>query len=128
MNVSWKRTFIWICVSIVMFLIPVTFVFAPFAAMTAVCHLSASVTTTISKKVKPNIPYSIAAVIQALSVTMIYSSDINSSDGNSFLAAGAFMIMIFFVPFLLIMAAVVYFSGKDKDKKEGGHNNEQQHL
>ncbi|MCR4638540.1 hypothetical protein [Ruminococcus sp.] len=124
MKVSWKRTLIWLAAALALLFIPFGFVFGVYAAMVFICYLAASLTITVKKDARPYIPFSIAAVLQAILVTMIYSSDINFSDGNSFLVAGAFMIVLLYVPFLLIMAAVVYFCGKDKDKKEGGHNNE----
>ena len=118
MKISWKRTLIWTGASIVMFAIPITFVFAPFAAMTAVCYLSASVAEAISKNVKPYIPYSIAAVLQVIIVTLWLSSDIDPAKSDGFEVTGALTLIVVYDVFLLIMAAIVYFRGRSSDKKE----------
>ncbi len=121
MKISWKRTLIWTGASIVMFAIPITFVFAPFAAMTAVCYLSASVAETISKNVKPYIPYSIAAVLQAIIVTLWLCSDIDPAKSDGFEVTGALTLIAVYDLFLLIMAAIVYFRGRSSDKKESSY-------
>ena len=118
MKISWKRTLIWTGSSIVMFAIPITFVFAPFAAMTAVCYLSASVAETISKNVKPYIPYSIAAVLQAIIVTLWLCSDIDPARSDGFEVTGALTLIAVYDLFLLVMAAVVYRNGRKEEKNE----------
>jgi hypothetical protein len=118
MKISWKRTLIWTGASIVMFAIPITFVFAPFAAMTAVCYLSASVAETISKNVKSSIPYSIAAVLQAIIVTLWLCSDIDPARSDGFEVTGALTLIAVYDLFLLVMAAVVYRNGRKEEKNE----------
>lgn len=118
MKVSWKRTLIWLAAALVTLFIPMTFIYGIYVAMIAICYLAASIITTVKKSVKPHIPYSIAAVIQAVIVTAICSADIEASDSNTIYAASAFMTFMFFVPFLLIMAAAVYFKGRKKEKEE----------
>ena len=118
MKISWKRTLIWTGSSIVMFAIPITFVFAPFAAMTAVCYLSASVAETISKNVKPYIPYSIAAVLQAIIVTLWLCSDIDPARSDGFEVTGALTLIAVYDLYLLVMAAVVYRNGRKEEKNE----------
>ena len=100
MKISWKRTLIWTGASIVMFAIPFTFVFASFAAMTAVCYISASVTTTVTQRIKPYIPYSIAAVIQAILVTLWLCSDIDPAKSDGFEVTGALTLIAVFDVFL----------------------------
>ena len=126
MKISWKRTLIWLAAALAMLFIPFGFFFGVYAAMVFICYLAASLTITVKKDAKPYIPYSIAAVVQAILITIMSSSDIGSADSNQFLAAGSVMIILFYVPFLLIMAAVVYCSGKKAYtlQNEGGHNNE----
>ena len=114
MKVSWKRTLIWLAAALVTLFIPMTSILGIYMAMIAICYLAASIITTV----KPHIPYSIAAVIQAVIVTAICSADIEASDSNTIYAASAFMTFMFFVPFLLIMAAAVYFKGRKKEKEE----------
>lgn len=126
MKISWKRTLIWLAAALALLFIPFGFFFGVYAAMVFICYLAASVVTTVKKAAKPYIPYSIAAVVQAILITIMSSSDIGSADSNQFLAAGSVMIILFYVPFLMIMAAVVYCSGKKAYtvQNEGGHNNE----
>ncbi len=126
MKISWKRTLIWLAAALALLFIPFGFIFGVYAAMVFICYLAASVVTTVKKDAKPYIPYSIAAVVQAILITIMSSSDIGSADSNQFLAAGSVMIILFYVPFLMIMAAVVYCSGKKAYtvQNEGGHNNE----
>lgn len=118
MNISWKKTLLWLAAALILLFIPMTYLLGIYAAMTAICYLSASITTAIKKNVKPYIPYSIAAVIQAVLISLIAGSEIDSAESRSFLAAGAFMTVLFFVPFLLIMAAVVYIRGRKKENEE----------
>ncbi|MBR0511426.1 MAG: hypothetical protein IJJ81_02485 [Ruminococcus sp.] len=126
MKISWKRTLIWLAAALALLFIPFGFFFGVYAAMVFICYLAASVVTTVKKDAKPYIPYSIAAVVQALLVSMICSAEIDYSESSLFLAAGSVMIILFYVPFLMIMAAVVYCSGKKAYtvQNEGGHNNE----
>lgn len=126
MKISWKRTLIWLAAALALLFIPFGFFFGVYAAMVFICYLAASLTITVKKDAKPYIPYSIAAVVQAILITIMSSSDIGSADSNQFLSAGSVMIILFYVPFLMIMAAVVYCSGKKAYtvQNEGGHNNE----
>ena len=114
MNISWKKTLLWLSAALALLFMHM-YLLGIYAAMTAICYMTASVTTAVMKSVKPYIPYSIAAVIQAVLVSLLAGSEIDSAESHSFLAAGAFMTVLFFVPFLLIMAAVVYIKGRKKE-------------
>lgn len=121
----WKKTAKWFMISLGMFIsvmvipsMPFMFLGGIYAGLIFICQLFTALTISVKSDIKPHIPYSITAVILAVLFSLLAALEIDASNSNSFLAAGAIVLVLFFVPFLLIMAAVVYIRGRKKENEE----------
>lgn len=126
MKGQWKKTLIRMLISLIMIglswqsTIPVTpwmFLGGFYIGLNALCNLASAVALSVKPDARAYIPFSAAAVVLSVLITLGAVSELSYATESMFLAAGALMMVLLFVPYLLVMAAAAYIKGK---KPEAG--------
>lgn len=124
MNEQWKKTLIRIFISLTMIgfscqsVIPLTpwmFLGGVYVGLNAVCNLVPAIALSVRADARTHIPFSVTAVTIAVLLSLLAASELTSPEHNPFLDAGAIMMVLLFVPYLLIMAAAAYLKGKKQE-------------